>query len=77
MESNRKIEKIRLEDSIIQICENRANIKEQEEIMNSEWFINWIKENPECGINRKTAKAIWRSCGKSNSDFDSYIWKNN
>ena len=45
MESNRKIEKIRLEDSIIQICENRTNIKEQEEIMNSEWFINWIKEN--------------------------------
>ena len=44
MESNRKIEKIRLEDSIIQICENRTSIKEQEE-MNSEWFINWIKEN--------------------------------
>lgn len=45
MESNRKIEKIRLEDSIIQICEKRTSIKEQEEIMNSEWFINWIKEN--------------------------------
>ena len=45
MESNRKIEKIRLEDSIIQICENRTSIKEQEEIMNSDWFINWIKEN--------------------------------
>ena len=45
MESNRKIEKIRLEDSIIQICESRTSIKEQEEIMNSEWFINWIKEN--------------------------------
>ena len=45
MESNRKIEKIRLEDSIIQICENRTRIKEQGEIMNSEWFINWIKEN--------------------------------
>lgn len=45
MESNRKIEKIRLEDSTILICENRTSIKEQEEIMNSEWFINWIKEN--------------------------------
>lgn len=45
MEVNRKIEKIRLEDSTILVCENRTNIKEQEEIMNSEWFINWIKEN--------------------------------
>lgn len=45
MESNRKIQKIRLEDSTILIYENRTSIKEQEEIMNSEWFINWIKEN--------------------------------
>ena len=45
MESNRKIQKIRLEDSRILICENRTSIKEQEEIMNSEWFINWIKES--------------------------------
>ena len=46
-------------------------------VIRIENIINCIKENPECGINRKTAKAIWRSCGKSNSDFDSYIWKNN
>ena len=42
MESNRKIEKIRLEDSIIQICENRTSIKEQEEINVEEFVQNNI-----------------------------------
>ena len=40
-------------------------------------IIEWIKNSTECGINRKTAKAIWRSCGKSIEEFDKYLWKTN
>lgn len=32
--------------------------------------MKWIKENRECDISRKTAKALWRSCGKDNNEFD-------
>lgn len=36
MESNMKIEKISLENSIILVCENNTGLREQEEIMNSD-----------------------------------------
>ena len=45
MINNSKREKVKLENSIILAYENNTVLKEQEEIMNSEWFINWIKEN--------------------------------
>lgn len=38
-------------------------------------IINLIKDNPDSNINRKTAKAIWRSTGNSNEYFDNNIWK--
>lgn len=44
-------------------------------------IINWIKNNPECGINRKLAKLIW--CGSHDRKkvefyknlFDDELWK--
>lgn len=44
-------------------------------VIRVEGIIKWIKENKDSEINRKTAKAIWRSCGKRNEDFDNIIWK--
>lgn len=44
-------------------------------VIRIEHIVKWIKENRDCGINRKTAKALWRSSGKDNDFFDKYIWK--
>ncbi|WP_294351029.1 hypothetical protein [uncultured Clostridium sp.] len=38
-------------------------------------IIELIRDNPELKIDRKTAKAIWRSTGQSNEYFDEVIWK--
>ena len=44
------------------------------EVVRMNDVIRWIKENKECNINRKTAKALWRSAGKSNEIFDKELW---
>ena len=44
-------------------------------VVRVEHIVVWIKENRDCDIGRKTAKALWRSCGKNISEFDEVIWK--
>lgn len=44
-------------------------------VVRVEHIVIWIKENRDCDIGRKTAKALWRSCGKNISEFDEVIWK--
>ena len=43
MNINSQLERLALEYSA-SIREEDVTIKEQEEIMNSEWFISWMKE---------------------------------
>ena len=38
-------------------------------------LIAWIKDNPECGLNRKLAKVLWVGTGKNKKEFDDFIWK--
>lgn len=38
-------------------------------------LIVWIKDNPECGLNRKIAKILWVGTGKNKKEFDDFIWK--
>ena len=38
-------------------------------------LILWIKSHPDCGINRKTAQAVWISAGKDKDYFQTSIWK--
>lgn len=38
-------------------------------------LIIWIKNNPECGLNRKMAKVLWVGTGKNKKEFDDFIWK--
>lgn len=44
------------------------------QVVRVEYIVKWIKDNKECGIGRKTAKALWRSSGKALDYFDKYIW---
>ncbi|MEL7598304.1 MAG: hypothetical protein AAGU01_08900 [Clostridiaceae bacterium] len=44
------------------------------QVVRVEHIVKWIKDNKECGIGRKTAKALWRSSGKALDYFDKYIW---
>ncbi|MFL0251149.1 hypothetical protein ACJDT4_12000 [Clostridium neuense] len=37
-------------------------------------LIVWIKDNPECGLNRKLAKVLWIGTGKNKKEFDDFIW---
>lgn len=39
-------------------------------------LIAWIKDNPECGLNRKMAKVLWVGTGKNKKEFDEFIWEN-
>ena len=43
MSINSQLERLALEYSA-RISEGEVTLKEQEEIMNSEWFISWLKE---------------------------------
>lgn len=44
-------------------------------VVRVEQIAKWIKENRDCDIGRKTAKALWRSCGKDIREFDEVIWE--
>lgn len=38
-------------------------------------LVECIRDNPECGINRKLAKVLWVGTGKNKSEFDNVIWR--
>lgn len=64
------------EANIQPIIEKHLNVGTEYDIkvVRIEHIVKWIKENKECDISRKTAKALWRSCGKDNNEFDRVIW---
>ncbi|MCB2300260.1 hypothetical protein [Clostridium tagluense] len=65
------------EENIQPIIDKHLNVGTEYdiEVVRVEHIVKWIKENKDCEIGRKTAKALWRSSGKENEFFDKYIWK--
>lgn len=64
------------EGELESIINNNVNIGSSDDIkvIRVRQLIELFRDNPQIGINRKTAKAIWRSTGNSNEYFDKKIW---